>query len=155
MAKQKSNKGKSRKSGYQSQRHNSKTYRSGLEEKTAKHLEDLGVQFTFESLKIPYQIPVSDHTYTPDFIITTKTGKTIIVETKGIWDCKDRMKHLLIREQHPELDIRFVFTRSKSRISKASQTTYADICEGNWRGKFKGVKWKYADKRIPEDWLNE
>lgn len=155
MAKQKSNKGKSRRGGYQSQRHNSKTYRSGLEEKTAKHLEDLGVQFTFESLKIPYQIPASDHKYTPDFIITTKSGKTIVVETKGIWAYQDRLKHLLIKQQHPDIDIRFVFDRSKSKISKVSTTTYADICEGKGRGKFKGICWPYADKRIPEEWLNE
>lgn len=155
MAVQKSHKGKSRRGGYKGQRHNSTTYRSGLEEKTAKALEELGVSFEFETLKIPYKIPASDHLYTPDFIITTKTGKTIIVETKGIWDCKDRAKHLLIREQHPELDIRFVFTRSSNKISKTSETTYAKICEGRWRGKFKGVVWKYADKRIPEEWLNE
>lgn len=136
-------------------KHNSSIYRSGLEEKTAKALEELGVPFTFETLKIPYIVPASDHTYTPDFIITTKTGKTIIVETKGIWDCTDRMKHLLIRQQHPELDIRFVFTRSKTKISKTSATTYAKICEGKWRGKFKGVTWQYADKRIPEEWLEE
>jgi hypothetical protein len=136
-------------------RHNSRLYRSGLEERTAEHLKDLGVSFEFETLRIPYTVPASEHQYTPDFIVTTKSGKTIIVETKGIWDAADRNKHLLIRQQHPELDIRFVFTRSNSRISKTSQTTYADICEGKWRGKFKGVTWKYADKRIPESWLEE
>jgi predicted nuclease of restriction endonuclease-like RecB superfamily len=136
-------------------KHNSSVYRSGLEEKTAKSLEEAGVSFEFETLRLPYIVPASDHTYTPDFIITTKTGKTIIVETKGIWNCQDRVKHLLIRQQHPELDIRFVFTRSKSKISPNSKTTYAKICEGKWRGKFKGVVWKYADKRIPEEWLNE
>ena len=136
-------------------RHNHLVYRSGLEEKTAKHLEELGVSFEFETLKIPYQIPASNHKYTPDFIITTKSGKTLIIETKGIWTYQDRVKHLLIREQHPELDIRFVFDRSKSKISKKSTTTYADICSGLGRGKFKDVVWKYADKRIPEEWINE
>lgn len=136
-------------------KHNSSLYRSGLEEKNAKYLEELGVPFTFETLRIPYTVPATNHKYTPDFIVTTKTGKTIIVETKGIWAYSDRLKHLLIREQHPELDIRFVFDRSKSKISKKSTTTYADICEGLGRGKFKGITWQYADKRIPEEWLLE
>ena len=138
-----------------SKTHLSATYRSGLEEKTAKMLDELGVSYTFETLKIPYEIPASNHKYTPDFIITTKSGKTLIIETKGIWTYQDRLKHLLIKQQHPELDIRFVFDRSKSKISKVSTTTYADICEGRGRGKFKGITWQYADKRIPEEWLEE
>lgn len=130
-------------------------YRSGLEEKTAKDLDSRGISYTFESIKIPYVIPASNHKYTPDFLVTTKSGKTIIIETKGIWSYEDRCKHLLIKEQHPELDIRFVFDRSKSRISKGSKTTYADICNGLGRGKFKGVTWLFADKKIPEEWLLE
>lgn len=138
-------------------KHNQAEYRSGLEVKVTEELNKLGVRFEFEPKegKIVYEVPSSIHTYTPDFVITTKSGKTIIVETKGIWDYADRYKHLLIRQQHPDLDIRFVFTRSKQRIRKGSSTTYADICEGNGRSPFKGVKWLYADKRIPEEWLNE
>lgn len=136
-------------------RHNSSTYRSGLEEKTAKYLDERDVTYEYETVKIPYIIPATNNKYTPDFIITTKSGKTLYIETKGIWDSKDRMKHLLIRQQCPDLDIRFVFTRCKSKISKASKTTYADICEGKGRGKFKGVTWLYADTTIPEEWLHE
>ncbi len=33
----------------------------------------------------------------------------------------DRQKHLLVRDQHPELDIRFVFSRSAAKINKASK----------------------------------
>lgn len=139
----------------QRSKHCSSTYRSGLEDTNAKLLTKKKVPFTYEVLKIQYTEPASKHTYTPDFVITTKSGKTIIVETKGIWAFKDRLKHLLVRQQHPDLDIRFVFTRSKSKIAKLSKTTYADICNGLGRGKFKGVTWQYADKTIPEDWLNE
>ena len=53
------------------------------------------------------------------------------------------------------IDLRFVFTRSKAKINKNSKTTYADICEGRGRGPFKGVTWLYADKRIPDEWLQE
>ena len=136
-------------------KHLTSTYRSGLEDKNAEYLKAMGTKFSYETLKLKYTEPASDHTYTPDFLITTKSGKTIIIETKGIWAFKDRLKHLLVREQHPELDIRFVFTRSKSKISKASKTTYANICDGLGRGKFKGMKWIYADKLIPAEWLQE
>jgi predicted nuclease of restriction endonuclease-like RecB superfamily len=136
-------------------RHVSSLYRSGLEERTAKNLDDLSVPYQFETLKLPYIIPASNHKYTPDFLITTKSGKTLIIETKGIWAFDDRKKHLLIREQHPDLDIRFVFSRSKSKISKKSTTTYADICNGLGRGKFKGITWKYADSKIPQEWIDE
>lgn len=133
------------------------SYRSGLESKNSTFLDEQGVKYLYEPKDgvITYTVPESTCKYTPDFYITTKSGKQIIVETKGLWDAKDRKKHLLIREQCPDLDIRFVFTRSKAKISKASTTTYADICDGLGRKPFKGVTWKYADKLIPEEWLNE
>lgn len=138
-------------------KHNPAEYRSGLEVRVTEELNKLGVNFEFEPKdgKIVYEVPSSIHTYTPDFVIQTRSGKTMIVETKGIWDYADRYKHLLIRQQHPDLDIRFVFTRSKQRIRKGSSTTYADVCEGLGRSPFKGVCWQYADKRIPEEWLDE
>lgn len=132
-------------------------YRSGLETNVAKQLNSLKVNYGFEPNdgKIVYEVPAKLHSYTPDFVIKTKSGKTIIIECKGIWDYADRYKHLLVRQQHPSYDIRFVFTRSKQRIRKGSKTTYADICEGRGRPPFKGIKWKYADKRIPQEWLSE
>lgn len=138
-------------------KHNTNTYRSGLEVSVAEELNKLKVVYEFEPKdgKINYTVPSSLHEYTPDFVITTKSGKQIIIETKGIWDYADRYKHLLIRQQHPDLDIRFVFTRSRNRIRKGSRTTYADICEGLGRGPFKNVRWLYADKSIPKEWLEE
>lgn len=137
-------------------RHRS-TYRSGLEDKVAEQLTKKKIPFKYEPSdgKIVYQVPAKECTYTPDFYITTKSGKEIIIESKGIWDYDDRYKHLLIKQQYPHLDIRFVFTRSKSRIRKGSKTTYAQICEGNGRPPFKGVTWPYADKTIPNEWLEE
>ncbi len=132
-------------------------YRSGLEREVAKELKLANADYEYEPKdgKIEYTVPESYHKYTPDFVIKTKSGKIIIVETKGIWDSEDRRKHLLIRQQHPDLDIRFVFTRSKSRIRKGSKTTYACICSGLGRGPFKGIEWKFADKSIPQEWLGE
>lgn len=133
------------------------SYKSGLEDTVSEQLRELGLRFDYEPDwgKIQYVVPEQVRSYTPDFYITTKSGKQIIVETKGLWDSKDRKKHLLIKKQRPDLDIRFVFTRSKAKISKVSTTTYADICEGKGRGPFKGATWKYADKVIPNEWLEE
>ena len=88
-----------------------KGYRSGLEDSTAEDLRGRRVGFTYEETKITYTKPASTHTYTPDFELS---DSGIIVETKGRFLPDDRKKHLLIREQHPELDIRFVFSNSKA-----------------------------------------
>lgn len=116
-------------------------FRSGLEDKIAKQLEDAGIKVEYETTKIKYVQPTTYHTYTPDFVLPNG----IIVETKGRFVAADRKKHLLIKQQHPDLDIRFVFQRSQNTISKGSKTTYAD-----WADKH---GFKYADKEIPEEWL--
>lgn len=137
-------------------KHIKRTYRSGLEAKVAADLKKRGVKFLYEPVegKIPWLKPMSKHLYTPDFWIEDKNGKIICIETKGIWDYEDRLKHLLIKKQYPGLDIRFVFTRSNTRTSKGARQTYADICQGKGRGIFKGVTWQYADKRVPREWIN-
>ena len=133
------------------------TWRSGLEESVAKDLDKKKIYYEYEPSdgKIVYKVPAKESTYTPDFYVTTKSGKTLIIESKGIWDYDDRFKLLLIKQQYPDLDIRFVFQRSKSKIRKGSKTTYADICRGDGRGPFKGITWPYADKNIPREWLEE
>lgn len=118
-------------------------FRSGLEDKVAKQLEAKGIKAEYEMWKIPYVIPASNHTYRPDFILPNG----IIVETKGLWEADDRKKHLLIREQYPELDIRLVFSSSRTKIYKGSPTSYAEFCEK------KGIR--FADKLIPVEWLKE
>lgn len=116
-------------------------FRSGLEEKVADELKKSGVKFEYETTKIKYVVPESVHSYTPDFIFPNG----LIVETKGRFVAADRKKHLLIKKQHPELDIRFVFQNSNNKISKGSKTSYADWCNKNG--------FQYSDKRIPDEWL--
>jgi len=130
-------------------------YRSGLERDTARTLHKRKIKFQYEKEKIIYVIPSIERVYIADFVVETKSGKKIIIETKGIWDADDRRKHLLIKRQRPDLDIRFVFSNPNMRLSKRSKTTYADICEGKGRGPYKGMVWKYSAKKIPLDWLNE
>lgn len=117
-------------------------YRSGLEQDTAKFLKKRGIGFTYEEMKIKWIDP-KIKTYTPDFVL----DNGIIIETKGRFISPDRAKHLAVRDQYPELDIRFVFTNSKSKLYKGSKTTY-----GMWCNKY---DFKYADRYIPEAWLKE
>jgi hypothetical protein len=118
-------------------------YRSGLEDKISEQLKSLSVPVKYEELKISYSVPESLHTYTPDF----ELPNGIIIESKGRFVAADRKKHLLIKQQYPHLDIRFVFSNSRAKINKGSKTSYAD-----WCNKFGFL---YADKLIPKDWINE
>lgn len=118
-------------------------FRSGLEEQIAAQLQAAGIDPQFESIKLEYEQPAVLRKYTPDFPVHPR----IIIETKGRFLPEDRKKHLWVKAQHPDLDIRFVFTRSATPINKGSKTTYADWCEKHG--------FKYADKRIPEAWLKE
>ena len=101
--------------------------RSGLEDTICQELTELGVDYKYEELKIKYTQPSKVRTYTPDIVLPNG----IIVETKGRFVMADRKKHLLIQKQHPDKDIRFVFTNSNNKISKGSKTSYADWCRKN------------------------
>jgi hypothetical protein len=118
-------------------------YRSGFEHKVSEQLTERKIKFGYEDTVIEYTIPERKSKYTVDF--TLPNG--ILVETKGRWVAADRKKHLLIKKQQPELDIRLVFQSAKSKISKGSKTTYADYCDKH------GIQW--AEKQIPESWINE
>lgn len=120
-------------------------YRSGLEESVGAQLKAAGIDPQYEAKEnvIRYTKPETEHRYTPDF----KLPSGIIIETKGRFLADDRKKHLLIKQQHPSLDIRFVFYRAKTPITGGSKTTLAMWAEKN------GFKW--AEKLIPEAWLKE
>ena len=117
----------------------SRRYRSQFEANFARNLRERKIASLYEQDKIQY-IP-KPRTYTPDFYI--KEGD-FYVETKGRFFATDRTKHLLIKEQHPDIDIRFVFLNAKNKLDKRSRTTYAQWCEKNG--------FLYAEKRMPEEW---
>jgi len=118
-------------------------YRSGFEHKVSDQLKEQKIEFGYEDTTIEYTIPEKKSKYTVDF--TLPNG--ILVETKGRWVAADRQKHLLIKKQHPELDIRIVFQNPKAKLRKGSNTTYASYCDKH------GIKW--AEKEIPTEWINE
>ena len=114
-------------------------FRSKFEQRLALALKRAGVNFGYETERIGY---LKQHHYTPDFIL--ENG--VMLEAKGRFLSSDRAKHLLIKKQHPELDIRFVFMRSKNTLNKRSKTTYADWCDKH------GFLW--CDNAIPRDWFD-
>ena len=117
-------------------------YRSGLEDKVATYLIQNNVNFLYEKVKIEWE-DLAYRTYTPDFILYNG----IIIETKGRFIASDRRKHLAIKKQHPKLDIRFIFTNSRSKLRKGAKSSYGEWC----------IKYgfRYFDRIIPEDWLKE
>tara|TARA_R110001632_G_scaffold57945_2_gene141480 strand:- start:5 stop:382 length:378 start_codon:yes stop_codon:yes gene_type:complete len=117
-------------------------YRSGLEENMAINLEERGVSFTYEEVKIKW-LDSKVRNYTPDFVL--ENG--IIIETKGRFVSTDRRKHKEIKKQYPDKDIRFVFSNSRARLYKGAKSTYGDWCDKNG--------FLYSDKTIPDEWLKE
>lgn len=117
-------------------------YKSGLETNNGSLLKSKRIPFEYEPFRIKWK-DERDRTYTPDFVM----HNNIIVETKGRFVAADRRKHLEIRKQWPDLDIRFVFSNSNNKLYKGSKTTYAEWCIKN--------KFKFADARIPDSWMTE
>lgn len=135
-------------------------YRSGLERDAAAKLTQAGVPFDFEGQWIRYVVPEREAKYLPDFSFK---GCPIILEPKGRFGgaipggkfrvstkdaaVKERQKFVLLREQHPELDIRFIFSRASTPIYKGSPTSY-----GKWATDH-GFLW--AEKVVPDAWIEE
>lgn len=120
-------------------------FRSKFEYIINRQLIEAGMKFDYEGEcnTVYYIKPVEVKRYVADFLL----ANGIIVECKGFFDAQDRKKHVLIKEQYPELDIRILFMNSGNKLSKRSRTTYAEWCEK--------VGIPYADKMIPESWLKE
>ena len=117
-------------------------YRSGLELKISEALKEQGVDFGYECMKIEWE-DLAYRTYTPDFVL----DNGIMIETKGLFTTADRRKHLAVKKQHPKLDIRFVFTNSRTKLRKGAKSNYGEWCIKHG--------FRYYDRIIPEDWLKE
>ncbi|OQS44845.1 endonuclease I [Chromobacterium haemolyticum] len=124
-------------------KHNKGEYRSGLEDAICTSLESKAIPVVYEAFYLDYTIPESGHKYTPDFILPNG----IIIESKGRFMPEDRKKHLLIKAQYPDIDIRFVFSNPNAKLYTGSPTSYAAWCakEG----------FQFAKKEIPIDWIKE
>ena len=114
--------------------------RSGFEKQVLDALSESGVDYEYEAETLSY---VKEHRYTPD--ITLPNG--ILIEVKGFFEPSDRTKALLVRAQNPDKDVRFVFQRANTKLSKKSKTSYANWCDKH------GFLW--AEKRVPKEWIDE
>lgn len=128
-------------------------YRSRLEKKVADQLDDAGVPYDYESQWVHYTVPAREAKYLPDFTIR---NTKILIEAKGRFGgfrsdssgAQERQKMILLKEQHPDLDIRIVFQDVKKPIYKGSKTTYAKWATDHG--------FTFADKGVvPASWIKE
>lgn len=121
-------------------RSSSPKYRSKLEGVVARQLSG-STAFQYEGIKLAYEVQEMRH-YVPDFILPNG----IYIEVKGYLRSEDRKKMILVKKQHPDIDLRLIFQRASNRIYKKSKTTYAD-----WARKHGFI---YSDNgRVPREWL--
>ena len=120
-------------------------YRSGLEEAIAHQIAAANLPVIYEETTLDYVWPERPSKYTVDFDIAGPNGQVTYIEAKGLFDVQSRHKMLLVKQQHPDLDIRFVFSNANAPIYKGSPTTYAQWCDKH------GFPW--ANRRIPDEWL--
>lgn len=76
----------------------------------------------------------------PDFALTNG----VLIECKGRLTAADRKKLLLVKKQHPRLDLRLLF-QFDNKLSPRSKTRYSTWAEKN------GFEWAVGS--IPRGWL--
>lgn len=118
-------------------------YKSGLEFKIAGLLKENNIKVLYEPDKVSYVVPASDHKYTMDF----KLRKNVYIEGKGRLLPSERKKHLLVKEQNPDIEIKFFFENADKPIYKGSKTSY-----GDWATKH-GFQWTDLKRGLPNDWV--
>jgi len=117
-------------------------FKSMAEVELFQHQQDVGYGILYEPMKIQY---VLKKMYTPDFQVFKEDGTFFYAEMKGYLRPADRTKMCAVKEQYPDLDLRFIFINANTTITKRSKTTY-----GMWATK-QGFMW--AEKTIPDEWL--
>jgi hypothetical protein len=120
---------------------------SKFEEKFEKSLIASGIRYVYEAVKVCFTPPLKTRTKTWDWLITNKSGKMWVAETKGYWERKVRIAETCAIKQNPDVDVRYIFQRAKTPIAKGSKTTYAIWCDKH------DILW--AEGTIPSAWLDE
>jgi hypothetical protein len=154
-------------------------FRSGFEVAFADELKELGVKFEYESeaCTFRYHKPVVNGgiivastgvsvppdkgnrivqfcTYTCDFMLPKPDGGMLFIETKGRFMPKDRAKHRLLKKQHPDLDIRILFSNNGKVTSKSRYMDWAEKFDIKCGLIVKPTKNRFG-KYIPREWLRE
>lgn len=123
-----------------------KKRRSKLELKFEEIIKEFDVAYDYEVTKIPYTIPESNHNYTVDW--TFING--LLVETKGyLSDHKERYKYVLLKQQHPDLDLRFVFD-NPNKLCGGTKMTHA-----KWAEKYNFPYCSIRDIETIKSWIKE
>ena len=117
------------------------TYRSKAEKEFADVLADAKINFAYEPDRIPY---VVHKKYLPDFYLV---DYGFYIEFKGYFTGSDRTKHILVKEQNPLIDIRFIFMNANIKLNQNSKTSYGEWCDKH------GFEW--AENKIPDEWLTK
>jgi hypothetical protein len=115
--------------------------RSSFEEQVSETLDRLGVRYEYETHTMEYFKPIRKavcndckgrdvaklHIYNPDFWLP---DHGFYIEAKGQFGQVDRMKMRLVKQYHPDEDIRMVFMRD-NYIGKKSvtRTRYIEYAE--------------------------
>lgn len=108
--------------------------RNKFEKKLERQLKRKHVNFSYESVRIPY---VLSGNYIPDFVITTANG-LVYIEAKGYLRPEHKRKMCAVKKQHPEKDIRIIFYAANKKNEKWAQKN----------------GFKYAIGSIPREWLD-
>ena len=123
-----------------------KKRRSKLELKFEEIIKSFEVEYDYEVTKIPYTVPESNHNYTVDW--TFING--LLVETKGyLSDHKERYKYVLLKQQHPDLDLRFVFD-NPNKLCGGTKMTHA-----KWAEKYGFAYCSIRDVEQIKQWIKD
>lgn len=109
-----------------------------------KMLKKSKASLTYESEKIPFTV-IKHKTYTPDFVITFPDGHKRYIEIKGYLRPDDRAKMKMVKDQHPDMDLRIVFQKD-NKLNAKSNTLYS-----TWARK---LHIPYAVGAIPTEWTH-
>lgn len=118
--------------------------RSKFEVTAEKVLKGQGAKrMEYEALSVPFSVP---HRYIPDVLLPNG----IILEFKGYFRPEARREMVAVRKEHPTLDIRMVFQRAKTALSKGSKNTYAAWCDKH------GILWAdIKDVATLNQWIRD
>lgn len=124
-------------------------FRSKLEERTSEQLKS--INWLYEGEQLNYSIPITHHKYTPDFVITKPDGRKLFLECKGRhrWggmDLETRKKMEYVKQQNPNLDIRFVFDKANNKIGTSPKSM-------TWEQWAEKMGYKYTINIIPIEWF--
>lgn len=122
--------------------------KSDIEYALAEQLSKLKkIKWMYEPLKYVIRWTPPEKKYKADFVIEKKDGSIIYIEAKGsrFWP-GDIQKFKAIRNQYPDLDIRFVWDNAHRPTKKGSKETCAEWCNRN------GYMYTSGGS-IPPEWL--